>query len=248
MFGPPMLPATPAPSLARVRAVDGVALTVSDAERAAEFYTRVLFFEEMSDYELPGPDSRVRIVRMRLGDELMELIEDPAAGRSLQRVAIVVNDIEQAYLWLRRHRVQPVSSPQADWNPETAGIRTVHFNDPDGHPSSSSSFRPTRGPTGGGVRQIASSLASTTRPPSTPSCGRPPFRPLAAPRRVTASREVVDRGITGHRRGAWRSSDSDSSSREPGQIVGHDQMVLGFARRLLVRRRRASMPANVSTI
>ena len=132
MFGPPMLPATPAPSLARVRAVDGVALTVSDAERAAEFYTRVLFFEKMSDYELPGPDSRVRIVRMHLGDELMELIEDPAAGRSLQRVAIVVNDIEQAYLWLRRHRVQPVSPP-ADWNHETAVIRTVHFNDPDGH-------------------------------------------------------------------------------------------------------------------
>ena len=133
MFGPPMLPATPAPSLARVRAVDGVALTVSDAERAAEFYTRVLFFEKMSDYELPGPDSRVRIVRMRLGDELIELIEDPAAGRSLQRVAIVVNDIEQAYLWLRRHRVQPVSPP-ADWNHETTVIRTVHFNDPDGNP------------------------------------------------------------------------------------------------------------------
>src|SRR6266436_5231988 len=72
-----MLPATPAPSLARVRAVDGVALTVSDAERAAEFYTRVLFFEKMSDFELPGPDSRVRIVRMRLGDELIELFKDP---------------------------------------------------------------------------------------------------------------------------------------------------------------------------
>src|SRR5437667_12822352 len=92
-LGPPMLPATPARSVARVRAVDGVALTVSDAGLAAEFYTRVLFFEKMSDFELPGPDSRVRIVRMRLGDELIELIEDPAAGRSLQRVAIVVNDI-----------------------------------------------------------------------------------------------------------------------------------------------------------
>jgi len=137
VLGPPMLPATPAPSVARVRAVDGVALTVSDAGLAAEFYTRVLFFEKMSDFELPGPDSRVRIVRMRLGDELIELIElieDPAAGRSLQRVAIVVNDIEQAYLWLRRHRVQPVSPPRADWNHETAVIRTVHFNDPDGHP------------------------------------------------------------------------------------------------------------------
>jgi len=86
----------------------------------------------MSDFELPGPDSRVRIVRMRLGDEL---IEDPAAGRSLQRVAIVVNDIEQAYLWLRRHRVQPASpAPRPDWNPETGGIRTVHFSDPDAHP------------------------------------------------------------------------------------------------------------------
>ena len=48
---------------------------------------------------------------------------------------IVVNDIEQAYLWLRRHRLQPVSpAPRPDWNPETGGIRTVHFSDSDGHP------------------------------------------------------------------------------------------------------------------
>ena len=80
-----MLRATPAPNVARVRAVGGMALRVTDAGRAAEFYARVLFFEKMSDFELPGPGSRVRIVRMRLGDELIELIEDPATGRSLQR-------------------------------------------------------------------------------------------------------------------------------------------------------------------
>jgi catechol 2,3-dioxygenase-like lactoylglutathione lyase family enzyme len=135
VLGPPLLPATSGPSVERVRTLEGVALAVADAGRAAEFYARVLFFETVSDQELRGPGSRVRVVRMRLGDEMIELIEDPAAGRSLRRVAIVVNDLDQGYLWLRRHGVRPESpAPRPDWNPQTGGIRTVSFHDPDGHP------------------------------------------------------------------------------------------------------------------
>jgi uncharacterized glyoxalase superfamily protein PhnB len=102
--------------VARIRAIDGVALTVSNAGRAAEFYTRVLFFEKMSDFELPRPDSRVRVVRMRLGDEMIELIEDPAAGRSLQRVAIVVIDHSAAV---------DAELREAALSPAAAGVRPV---------------------------------------------------------------------------------------------------------------------------
>jgi catechol 2,3-dioxygenase-like lactoylglutathione lyase family enzyme len=135
VLGTPMLSATSGPSVAGVRAVDGVALAVADAGRAAEFYKRVLFFETISDRELPAAGARVRIVRMRLGDDVLELIQDPTAGRSPRRVAIVVNDLDQAYLWLRRQGVRSASpAPRPDWSPETGGTRTVHFNDPDGHP------------------------------------------------------------------------------------------------------------------
>jgi hypothetical protein len=76
----------------------------------------------------------VRVVRMQLGDETLELVQDSAAGASRQPIAIVVNDIEQAYLWLRRNRVTLASpGPRADWDAEAGEIRIVHFNDPDGH-------------------------------------------------------------------------------------------------------------------
>lgn len=130
VLGPPMLRATPAPGEAPVGAADGVALTVADAGRLAEFYERVLFFERIADRSGSG-----RVVRLRLGGEILELREARPAGTSRQPVAIVVNDLDQAYLWLRRHRVQIASpAPSADWDPRTGGVRTVHFSDPEGHP------------------------------------------------------------------------------------------------------------------
>lgn len=131
----PMLPAATAPSEPRIRGVAGAALMVAEASRSADFYERVLFFERVSDMELPGPDSRVRIVRMRLGDELIELVEGPVTGRALPPVAIVVNDLEQAHLWLRRHRVTVLSpAPRPDWDPQGDELRTVAFRDLDGNP------------------------------------------------------------------------------------------------------------------
>ncbi len=138
-------------------AVVAVGMTVSDADRAADFYARVLAFEKVSDVEVLGPEvealagvfgARLRVVGMRLGDQRIELTEFltprgrpiPADSRShdgwFQHVAIVVRDIDAAYAVLRTHRVEHVSTaPQRlpDWNPDAGGIRAFYFRDPDGH-------------------------------------------------------------------------------------------------------------------
>jgi catechol 2,3-dioxygenase-like lactoylglutathione lyase family enzyme len=125
--------------------------------RSIAFYSTVLFFDKVSDVQTSGSSidqllgvtgARVRIVTMRLGAERIELVEYPGRNgrpvsadarsddRSVQHIAIVVNDIDQAYLWLRRHRVEQISpEPQrfSDWNPNTGGIRAFSFKDPDGH-------------------------------------------------------------------------------------------------------------------
>ena len=154
---------------ALVRGVAGVGITVSNMDRAVDFYSKVLFFEKVSDVEGAGAaferlqgvsGARARVVTLKLGDERLELTEYltprgrpvPADGRSndrwFQHVAIIVNDMEQAYLWLRRHRVQHVSpAPQRlpDWNPNAAGIQAFYFKDPDGHVLEILQFPPDKG-------------------------------------------------------------------------------------------------------
>jgi len=140
-----------------VRAVGCLALTVSDAERAAAFYTETLQFtrggeREQSDAasaELDGlPGLRARIVRLGLGSECVELVEALAPrGRakppgersndlSFQHMAIVVRDMDAAYARLRAAHVRQVSSePQRipASNKAAAGIRAFYFRDPDDH-------------------------------------------------------------------------------------------------------------------
>jgi catechol 2,3-dioxygenase-like lactoylglutathione lyase family enzyme len=142
---------------AMVRAVDSVGLTVSDMERSVEFFTKVLSFEKISDAEVFGREVehlqgvfglRMRVVRMKLGDESIELTEYltpkgkpvPVDSRSndrwFQHIAIITNDMEKAYAWLRQNRVQHASTaPQRlpDWNKNAAGIKAFYFKDPDGH-------------------------------------------------------------------------------------------------------------------
>ena len=64
-------------------AVDGVGVTVSDMESAVAFYS-ALTFQEVSDREVLGEEyerlegvfgARMRIVRMKLGDEHIDLIQ-----------------------------------------------------------------------------------------------------------------------------------------------------------------------------
>jgi len=149
------LNATPA---ALVQAVDAVGMTVSDMERSVAFFTDVLTFEKTSDVELAGEryerlqgvfGLRMRVVRMRLGSEQIELTEYltprgrrvPDDSRShdrwFQHIAIIVSDMDAAYARLRQHHVEHASpEPQRlpDWNPNAGGIKAFYFKDPDGHP------------------------------------------------------------------------------------------------------------------
>jgi len=152
-----------------VDGVDSVGITVSDMDRAVDFYSRVLTFEKVSDAEVAGEEYehlegvfglRMRIVRMRLGDEFIELTEYlapkgrpiPADSRSndrwFQHIAIIVTDIDKAYSWLRQNRVEHASSgPQRlpAWNKNAAGISAFYFKDPDGHPVEILHFPPDKG-------------------------------------------------------------------------------------------------------
>src|SRR5262245_46089019 len=140
-----------------VRAVGPIGMTVADVERSVAFYSEVLGFEKVSDVEVWGADYerlqgvfglRMRVVRMRLGAESIELTEYltprgrpvPADSRAndrwFQHIAIIVSDMDRAYARLREHRVQHASpAPQRlpDWNANAAGIRAFYFKDPDGH-------------------------------------------------------------------------------------------------------------------
>ena len=144
------------PSLT-VGAVDGVGITVNDADSEIEFFTKVLSFEKVSDVEVAGDDYerlegvfgvRMRVVRLKLGTEFIELTEYlaprgrpiPADSRSndrwFQHVAIITQDMDRAYQWLRKNKIRHASSgPQTlpDWNKNAAGIKAFYFKDPEGH-------------------------------------------------------------------------------------------------------------------
>lgn len=161
--------AAPAIAEQRVNAVDAIGITVSDMERSLAFYTQVLAFEKVSEAEMAGDaierltgvfGARVRSVRLRLGEENIELIEYlapqgrpiPSDARSndrwFQHIAIIVSDIRRAYAHLRLHRVQHVSpGPQRlpDWNPDAGGIEAFYFRDPDGNPLEILHFPPGKG-------------------------------------------------------------------------------------------------------
>jgi catechol 2,3-dioxygenase-like lactoylglutathione lyase family enzyme len=156
-------------SPALIDGVDAIGITVSDMDRAVDFYSGVLTFEKVSDTEVTGPDYehlegvfglRIRVVRMRLGEEFIELTEYlapkgrpiPVDSRSndrwFQHIAIIVSDMDKAYSWLRQNKAEHASSgPQRlpDWNKNAAGISAFYFKDPDGHPVEVLQFPPDKG-------------------------------------------------------------------------------------------------------
>lgn len=150
-------------------AVASVGITVADLDRSLAFFTEVLEFELVGADELAGPQReslegvfglRQRVAQLKLGDERVELTEYlaprgqpiPLDSRSndrwFQHIALVVEDVGEAYAWLRSKRVEHSSSgPQRlpDWNPNAGGIEAFYFKDPDGHVLEILSFPPDKG-------------------------------------------------------------------------------------------------------
>src|SRR5215472_4027942 len=135
-----------------------VGFTVSDLDPVLAFYTQVLPFEIINDYEVVSEPcgkltgvfgARMRVVTLGLGQEQIQLTQfiAPPGGRPIppdsrsndlwfQHLAIVVSDMDTAYATLREHNVQHVSTaPQTlpDYITAAAGIRAFYFRDPDGH-------------------------------------------------------------------------------------------------------------------
>lgn len=141
----------------QIEGVTAIGMVVSDMDRSVGFYSDVLTFEKVSDVEVFGDDVehleglfgvRMRVVRMRLGEEVLELTEFltpqgrpiPPDSRSndrwFQHIAIITNDMERAYQILLQHQVKYASSgPQVlpAYLKSAAGIRAFYFRDPDNH-------------------------------------------------------------------------------------------------------------------
>jgi catechol 2,3-dioxygenase-like lactoylglutathione lyase family enzyme len=152
-----------------VKGLEAIGITVCDMDRAVDFYSKVLTFEKVSDTEIDGESYeqlegvfglRMRVVRMKLGGESIELTEYlaprgrpiPVDSRSndrwFQHVAIIVSDMDQAYARLRQYKVEHASSgPQRlpAWNKSAGGISAFYFKDPDGHPVELLHFPPDKG-------------------------------------------------------------------------------------------------------
>ena len=152
-----------------VKSVEAVGMTVSDIDRSVEFFSKVLSFEKISDVEVRGEEYeklqglfglRMRVARMKLGNETVELTQYlapegrpiPADWRSndhaFQHIAIVVSDMDQAYQQLRAHKVRHASTgPQTipASNKAAAGIRAFYFKDTDGHNFEIIYFPPGKG-------------------------------------------------------------------------------------------------------
>lgn len=149
--------------------VETVGFTVSDMDRAVDFYTRVLTFQKVSDTEIWGPDfehlsgvfgARARVVDLKLGSETLQLTEYltpqgrpiPVDSRSndrwFQHIAIIVADMDKAYDRLRANKVRHASTgPQTlpAYITAAAGIKAFYFKDFDNHVLEILQFPPDKG-------------------------------------------------------------------------------------------------------
>src|SRR6266705_3403983 len=149
-------------------AVESIGMTVSDMDRSVEFYS-ALTFQKVSDVEVFGEEfehlegvfgARMRIVRMQLGNEYLDLTQYlappgrpiPVDSRSndlwVQHVPIVVRNMYQAFEKLRALKVQFVSTGPQTLPPSikaAAGIKAFYFRDPEQHNLEIIYFPPGKG-------------------------------------------------------------------------------------------------------
>ncbi len=144
-------------AVAQVMQVESIGMTVKDMNQSLKFYTEVLGFKKVSDKEFKGESFEklqgvfglnMRVVRLQLGDEFIELTDYlTTGGRSIpedaksndlffQHIAIVVSDMDKAFLQVKKYYVEYVSTaPQTlpKSIPAAEGIKAFYFHDPDNH-------------------------------------------------------------------------------------------------------------------
>jgi catechol 2,3-dioxygenase-like lactoylglutathione lyase family enzyme len=152
-----------------VQRIRAIGLTVTDADRAGDFYTQALSFKPVSDNTFEGEDysdiegvapTKIRVVTLQLGDEFIQLMqyldieEKPIPQDSqsndlwFQHMAIAVSDMERAYAHLQLFPIEPISvEPQTipSDNEASAGVRAFKFKDPDRHNLELIWFPPDKG-------------------------------------------------------------------------------------------------------
>jgi catechol 2,3-dioxygenase-like lactoylglutathione lyase family enzyme len=153
-----------------VQGVKMIGFTVVDADREADFFTKVLQFEKVADFRVIGGEyakmegvfnANMRIVHLKLGEQLVELTQyvSPPTGRPIptpsysndqwfEHIAIVVNDMDAAYKILQDNNVQqisayPITIPES--NSGAAGIKAIKFQDPERHDLELLFFPPGKG-------------------------------------------------------------------------------------------------------
>jgi catechol 2,3-dioxygenase-like lactoylglutathione lyase family enzyme len=136
-----------------VRAVHHVSYTVSDLDRALEFYGRGLGFallgQRLVEGETPArvtgiPGARLRIAHLRghgIGLELIEYLAPAGAGPAPRtcdvgssHLCFVVGDLERERERLAKLGARFLSDPATVDAGPNAGNRYVYFLDPDGIP------------------------------------------------------------------------------------------------------------------
>ena len=144
-------------------------MTVHNMNHSVAFYSDVLMFKKVADFTVSGShidtlfglsNVKVRIVRMRLGEEYLQLMEflsekgraiphhTASNDRMFQHIAIVVSNMEQAYLALLKKGISHISSMPQQLpysNPDIGGIEAFYFKDPDNHPLELIHFPPDKG-------------------------------------------------------------------------------------------------------
>src|SRR6266568_2901421 len=258
-----LIPGSAQAAEAMVMAVDAVGMTVSDLDRSIEFYSNVLSFEKVLETEAWGEDYehlegvfglRMRVARLRLGDEYIELTEYlaprgrpiPVDARSndrwFQHIASIVSDMDKAYQHLRRYKVTHASSgPQRlpDWNPNAGGIKAFYFKDPDGHTLEILEFPPGKGNPNNvfGARLRITALRASTGPGIefleylTPRDGRP----LPADARANDLFHWQTRLVAKDEKIAAQALNNGQSAFVSPGVVTIPQNSLGFMSGLLVR-------------
>ncbi|WP_138502445.1 VOC family protein [Nostoc sp. PA-18-2419] len=153
----------------QVQRIRAIGLTVTSCDRSLDFYRQALDFELVCDITVADEGynnleavtgTKVRIVTLRLGNELIKLMEYlnfkgkpiPSDSQSndlwFQHMAIVVSDMDRAYTHLRSFSIESISVEPQTMPPDneaSAGVRAFKFKDPDGHDLELIWFPPDKG-------------------------------------------------------------------------------------------------------